>query len=50
MSTEKIREKKIKKKIRRYMLTACKAGHMSLFYLELPRRSQLLISTVGHMS
>jgi len=47
MSKEKISKKKIEKTIRKRMLTAYKAGHMSLFCLELPRRSQLLMSIVG---
>jgi len=47
MSREKISKKKIEKTIRKRMLTACEARHMSLFCPELPRRSQLLMSTVG---
>jgi len=47
MSKEKISKKKIEKTIRKHMLTAYEAGHMSLFCPELPRRSQLLMSTVG---
>jgi len=39
MSRKKIREKKIKKKIRKYMLTACEARHTCLLCPELPRRS-----------
>ena len=31
------------------MLTACKTGHASLFCPELPRRGQLLMSTVRHV-
>ena len=31
------------------MLTACKTGHASLFCPELPRRGQLLMSTVQHV-
>ena len=31
------------------MLTACKAGHASLFCPELPRRGQLLMSAVWHV-
>jgi len=50
MSREKIREKKMKKKIRKCILTACEAGHTSLFCPELPRKSQLLMSTVQHVS
>ena len=37
MSREKIRGKKKEKKMRKHMLTACEAGHMSLFCPELPR-------------
>jgi len=40
----------MEKKMRKHMLTACEAGHMSLFCPELPRRSRLLMSTVWHMS
>jgi len=36
-------------KRRRRTLTAYKAGHASLFCLELPRRGQLLMSTVRHV-
>jgi len=50
MSRKKIREKKMKKKMRKHMLTACEAGHTSLFCPELPRRSWLLMSTVWHVS
>jgi len=50
MSRKKIEKKKREKKMRKRMLTACKAGHMSLFCPELPRRSQLLMSTVQHVS
>jgi len=50
MSREKIREKKIEKKMRKHTLTTCEAGYTSLFCPELPRKSQLLMSTVQHMS
>jgi len=50
MSRKKIREKKIEKKMRKCMLTACEARHMHLLCPELPRRSRLLMSTVWHVS
>jgi len=50
MSRERIRKrKKMETKRRRRMLTACKAGHASLFCPKLPRRGRLLMSTVRHV-
>jgi len=50
MSRERIRKrKKIETKRRRRMLTTCKAGHASLFCPKLPRRGQLLMSTMWHV-
>jgi len=49
MSRERIKKEKMETKRRRYTLTAGKAGHASLFYPELPRRGQLLMSTVWHV-
>ena len=50
MSRERIRKgKKMETKRRRYTLTACKAGHTSLFCPKLPRKGQLLMSTVWHV-
>jgi len=50
MSRERIRKgKKMETKRKRHTLTACKTGHTSLFCPELPRRGQLLMSTVQHV-